>query len=48
MCRHFLDTIETQPLTDQQAAAVVTFDNRVQVVAAAGSGKMSVMVARAG
>ena len=48
MRRHFLDTIETQPLTDEQAVAVVTFDNRVQVVAAAGSGKTSVMVARAG
>ncbi|MBT9275374.1 UvrD-helicase domain-containing protein [Phycicoccus sp. MAQZ13P-2] len=46
--RHFLNTIETQPLTDEQAAAVVTFDNRVQVIAAAGSGKTSVMVARAG
>lgn len=43
----FLETIESQPLTDEQAAAVITFDNRVQVVAAAGSGKTSVMVARA-
>lgn len=45
--RGFLDTIESQPLTSEQAAAVVTMDNRVQVVAAAGSGKTSVMVARA-
>ncbi|KQY51559.1 UvrD-helicase domain-containing protein [Nocardioides sp. Root140] len=43
----FFGTIETQPLTREQSAAVVTFDNRVQVVAAAGSGKTSVMVARA-
>jgi len=46
--RDFLHSIETDPLTDEQAAAVITFDNRVQVVAAAGSGKTSVMVARAG
>ncbi|OJV58844.1 MAG: hypothetical protein BGO38_15985 [Cellulomonas sp. 73-145] len=45
--RPFLDRIESRPLTDEQASAVVTFDNRVQVVAAAGSGKTSVMVARA-
>jgi len=46
--RPFFDTIEKQPLTDEQATAVVTFDNRVQVIAAAGSGKTSVMVANAG
>lgn len=45
--RAFFDTIETKPLTDEQATAVATFDNRVQVIAAAGSGKTSVMVARA-
>lgn len=45
--RAFFDTIESKPLTDEQASAVATFDNRVQVVAAAGSGKTSVMVARA-
>lgn len=45
--RPFFDSIERQPLTEEQAAAVITFDNRVQVVAAAGSGKTSVMVARA-
>jgi DNA helicase-4 len=45
--RGFFDTIETSPLTDEQAEAVVCFDNRVQVLAAAGSGKTSVMVARA-
>lgn len=43
----FFDSIEKQPLTAEQATAVVTFDNRVQVIAAAGSGKTSVMVARA-
>ena len=45
--RAFFDTVESKPLTDEQIRAVVSFDNRVQVVAAAGSGKTSVMVARA-
>jgi DNA helicase-4 len=45
--RPFLDSIEKSPLTDEQARAVLCFDNRVQVLAAAGSGKTSVMVARA-
>jgi DNA helicase IV len=45
--REFFDSVEKSPLTDEQANAVVTFDNRVRVIAAAGSGKTSVMVARA-
>lgn len=45
--RSFFDTIEKSPLTDEQARAVVCFDSRVQVLAAAGSGKTSLMVARA-
>jgi DNA helicase IV len=45
--RPFFDIIEKAPLNDEQARAVVCFDNRVQVLAAAGSGKTSVMVARA-
>lgn len=45
--RPFFDAIEKSPLTDEQARAVICFDNRVQVLAAAGSGKTSVMVARA-
>lgn len=43
----FFDNIETSPLTEEQARAVICFDNRVQLIAAAGSGKTSVMVARA-
>jgi DNA helicase-4 len=43
----FFRTIEHTPLSDEQARAVVCFDNRVQVLAAAGSGKTSVMIARA-
>lgn len=43
----FFDTVERTPLTDEQARAVICFDNRVQVVASAGSGKTSTMVAKA-
>jgi DNA helicase IV len=46
-CAQFFETIEKSPLTAEQARAVVTFDNRVQLLAAAGSGKTSVMIARA-
>ena len=46
--RTFLDSIEQRPLTYEQSRAVLCYDNRVQVVAAAGSGKTSIMVARAG
>lgn len=45
--RNFFERVEKSPLTDEQANAVLTFDNRVRVIAAAGSGKTSVMVARA-
>lgn len=45
--RDFFDYVEKSPLTEEQANAVATFDNRVRVIAAAGSGKTSVMVARA-
>ena len=44
----YFDAIERSPLTDEQRQAVVCFDNRVLVVAAAGSGKTSTMVAKAG
>lgn len=47
-CKTFFDEVEKSPLTDEQARAVVCFDNRVQVIAAAGSGKTSTMVAKAG
>ncbi|GAA1376716.1 UvrD-helicase domain-containing protein [Catellatospora chokoriensis] len=45
--RRFFEQIETSPLTDEQARAVICLDNRVNLVAAAGSGKTSVMIARA-
>jgi DNA helicase IV len=44
----FFRTVEKSPLTPEQARAVVCFDNRMLVVASAGSGKTSTMVAKAG
>lgn len=46
-CSALLENVEKMPLTDEQASAVLCFDNRVQVVASAGSGKTSTMVAKA-
>ncbi|MCP3424809.1 UvrD-helicase domain-containing protein [Rothia sp. AR01] len=43
----FFDTIEKSPLTEEQIESVICFDNRVRVIASAGSGKTSTMVARA-
>ena len=47
-CRDFFDRVEAQPLTDEQRRAVVIDEDRNLVVAAAGSGKTSVIVAKAG
>ncbi len=47
LAKDFLDRVESKPLTEEQARAVICFDNRVQVVASAGSGKTSTMVAKA-
>jgi DNA helicase-4 len=44
----FFDRVEKSPLTVEQRNAVVCFDNRVLLVASAGSGKTSTMVAKAG
>ena len=46
-CKELFDRVESKPLSGEQARAVVCFDNRVQVVASAGSGKTSTMVAKA-
>lgn len=46
-CRNLFENVESRPLTDEQAKAVICFENRVQVVASAGSGKTSTMVAKA-
>lgn len=47
-CKDFFNKVEKSPLTEEQAKAVVCFDNRVLVIASAGSGKTSTMVAKAG
>lgn len=46
--KHFFDTVEKNPLTDEQIHACVCMDDAVMVVAAAGSGKTSTMVAKTG
>lgn len=43
----FFSTIESAPLTEEQMAACICMDDNVQIVAAAGSGKTSTMVAKA-
>ena len=45
--RDFFDRIEARPLTDEQRRAVAVDEDRNLVVAAAGSGKTSVIVAKA-
>ncbi len=44
----FFDNVEKNPLTDEQIHACVCMDDNVLVVAAAGSGKTSTMVAKTG
>ena len=46
--RPFFDRIEKNPLTDEQRVAAITFDDNVLGIAAAGSGKTSTLVAKAG
>lgn len=43
----FFDSVERSPLTDEQIDAVVCMDDRVRLIAAAGSGKTSTLVAKA-
>ncbi|MGY0652648.1 UvrD-helicase domain-containing protein [Luteimonas sp. A537] len=47
-CKEFFDTVDKNPLTDEQIHACVCMDDHVMVVAAAGSGKTSTMVAKTG
>lgn len=47
-CKPFFDAVEKAPLTEEQARAVICLDNRVLLVASAGSGKTSTLVAKAG
>lgn len=46
-CKDLFGRVESEPLTEEQARAVICFDNRLQVIASAGSGKTSTMVAKA-
>ncbi|MGS1012304.1 UvrD-helicase domain-containing protein [Rhodanobacter sp. UC4450_H17] len=46
--RDFFNTVEKNPLTDEQIHACICMDDSVMVVAAAGSGKTSTMVAKTG
>jgi len=45
--KHFYDRIESNPLTQEQRLAVIRENDRNLVLAAAGTGKTSVMVAKA-
>ncbi|MCP8633419.1 hypothetical protein PUR31_02300 [Pseudomonas mosselii] len=44
VCSDLLDNVESRELNDEQAKAVVCFDNLVQLIASAGSGNTSTMV----
>lgn len=44
--KSFFNTIEKSPLTNEQIKAVVCFDNRTLLVASAGSGKTSTIIAK--
>src|ERR1700738_2299886 len=44
----FFDTVESQPLTELQRRSVILDERRNLVVAGAGTGKTSVIVAKAG
>lgn len=46
--KDFFNSVEKNPLTDEQIHACICMDDAVMVVAAAGSGKTSTMVAKTG
>ena len=48
VCKDFFNTVEKNSLTDEQIHACICMDDSVMVVAAAGSGKTSTMVAKTG
>lgn len=45
---HYFDTVESNPLTQMQKAAVITNEENNLILAGAGSGKTSVIVAKVG
>ncbi len=45
-CERMFDTVESQPLTQRQREAVVTHEDNTLVIAGAGTGKTSVVVAK--
>lgn len=47
-CQDFFRKVDKDPLSGEQIEAVVCFDNRVKVIAAAGSGKTSTIIAKTG
>jgi DNA helicase-4 len=46
--KKFFDGVEKSPLTEEQSRSVICFDTKVLLVASAGSGKTSTIVAKAG
>ncbi|TGT36395.1 helicase IV, partial [Mesorhizobium sp. M4B.F.Ca.ET.169.01.1.1] len=48
LLKPFFDSVEKNPLTEEQVSACICMDSSVQIVEAAGSGKTSTMVAKAG
>lgn len=48
LLRDFFNTVEKNPLTDEQIDCCICMDDAVQIVAAAGSGKTSTIVAKVG
>ncbi|WP_051355335.1 UvrD-helicase domain-containing protein [Mesorhizobium erdmanii] len=48
LLKRLFDSVENNPLTEEQINACICMDRNVEIVAAAGSGKTSTMVAKAG
>jgi DNA helicase-4 len=46
--KHFFDTVESRPLTEEQQRAAIVLEDRNLLIAAAGSGKSSTVVAKIG